>query len=1192
MSSTPSVDSLPGPGFRPNGAYVYNSVQIGSHSSSGSTEEVVCVNNNSSVATCQMCVSAASEVKVSSDIIVEAAICGHGLCPRTRGRCVSTGDGIGEEIGAEGELEAELTFAESIQPRVWQHTALLRRRASSEVGAYGKRGKAPKGVLQCRRRNRGGRHVGDDSEETRRWDTALPSISPDDSTSADMRVAREVLASKSTLLSHPPSQRLQWGVWRHLAVMEIDLAVGRAAFLRTSAQAAPGVWMGSAMARLRRQTRQEWRDALATSPGQAETAFCELGLRCAVTRFASQQVGRSKRKANPVEWASGTTVPSTGVGSAEEDSAAQPRRSPPGAETPGHENIITACRRQELLRRAAKLAQCHIVGIRTEGDLRICTLNVNGLFADKFMQILSFIAEFKIDVVICIDTRISLTAAKSFGIVAKQSLGLGTWTGACDFGRPRPTHKRRATQAAGGQLIIVSPRYGGAVRDFRQDWTGLGIASSFTLPCAAGRLMVVGSYWPTPGSKTEGSNKLSDRLRQELVARGHQENPMVMIKDMIGRWWDKHMSVAGNSFILAGDLNSGWGGSTGTYAGLKAWADDLDLVNGPWELSTDAGIALLTRPPSPANARGSMVDHILLASPDQGIVTSGAWIPTGADWAVISDHLPLVAEFSIKGGRGSDCLVLPGVSIPSEPGVDLDLSDIRACKRFHTALEKLAASESFVELAAADPCAALEQASLASSKTARKVQRKKKKGSGKRKDGWSPLFLAYKQHLLMLLEVRRHMWGQARRSLWGPGRDCSLDIARLTEVWEASVAGILWDSSISDAFNQDNIQAVLNVTGMGPERWRLFTGNRQQLVICEMDRVRSLMQGRRRTEMRRSINDNVRKREDLRAQGKIGKVIRSILGTQREFFGMDSVRTLSGDVLTDAVDIHATMTAHFTEVYTTLEEYKGLFLHTGREDWLALSNSKQLFRAKVQSMQKGIPDRMIDAIWEGLVDVPKEEALRAKLATVLTTTPTREEFGDSLRSIKRGSSPGMSGLSYNMISQWPELMVDVVYACLVRIWETKAVPDFWKWKWLVPIPKDPDDVSLSTLRPIMLIETTRKLWGRLIMRKIQTVWTEMETLSKAQHGGLPERGTDTANVQHINIMESAMATLAALHLSSWDMQKAFDAVSRNAMVLGWERLGVPRDVAEWIGGMDDDGRVVVRTPAAASINNNNKNSVC
>ena len=659
---------------------------------------------------------------------------------------------------------------------------------------------------------------------------------------------------------------------------------------------------------------------------------------------------------------------------------------------------------------------------------------------------------------------------------------------------------------------------------------------------------------------------------------------MVMIKDLIGRWWDKHMAGAGNSFILAGDLNSGWGGSTGTYAGLKAWADDLDLVNGPWELSTDAGISLLTRPPSPSNARGSMVDHILLASSDQRIQTTGAWIPTGEDWEALSDHLPLVAEFKIEGGRGSECLVHPGVVILPEPGVDLDLSDVRACKRFHLILEKLAASESFAELAAADPGAALEQVSLASTKTAIRVQRKKRKGGGKRKDGWSPLFLAYKQHLLMLLEVRRHTWGQAKRSLWGPGRDCALDIARLTAKWEAAVAGILWDSSLPDPFNQDNIAAVLNVTGMGPVQWRLFSGNRQHLIICEMDRVRSLMQGRRRTEMRRSINDNVRKREDLRAQGKIGKVIRSILGTQREFFAMDSVRDLSGDILTDAVDIHATMTEHFTEVYTTLEEYKGLFLHSGREDWAGLLNSKLLFRSKVQSMQKGIPDRMIDAIWEGLVDVPREEALRAKLESVLTSTPTREEFGDSLRSIKKGSSPGMSGLSYNMISQWPETMIDVVYACLVRVWETKEVPEFWKWKWLVPIPKDPDNVSLATLRPIMLIETTRKLWGRLIMRKIQAVWTEMEVLSKAQHGGLPERGTDTANVQHINIMESAMATLAALHISSWDMQKAFDAVSRNAMVLGWERLGVPKDVAEWIGGMDDDGRVVVRTPAAASIN--------
>ena len=1196
MSSTPAVVTAPGTGGRPAGEQELQS-NVDIDSSQNSLEFGEAMVNNKSINSnlfaldlaceedgsrvenyfCQMCISSDSTLSSSRDIVVPAGqLCSHGLQPRVRGKQQNHTE-LPPLLTEEEELPP---YGDSVKRLAHLHTALIRRSGTSGHVGLGKQGRLTRKLPRVKQMSN--IHRGDDTESERLWASDLPMDQREMSSDDDMRCSREVMASRGLHLNYPARHRAQWGLWLRLALMELQQPVGRAAFLRSPTET-PGTWLVSAMGRLRRRTRKEWRDCLAIDGETALGPFLSLGLRCAETRYGLQRVQATKRKPNPVEWAS-SLVDEVFVSDDGGEVSQHRVTSPPLAERKGHENIITACRRQELARRASALAHGCILGIRTEGDIRICTININGLWADKFMQLISFMKEYAIDVLICIDTRISLLAAKSFGQVAKEALGQGTFVGACDFGRARATRRRLSSQAAGGQLVVVSPKFGGAVRDFRQDWTGLGIASSFTLPCATGRLMVVGSYWPTPGRGAAHSNKLSDRLKQELANRGHQEAPLVMIKDLIGGWWDKHMSTSGNSFILAGDLNSGWGTATGTYAGLKKWADDLDLVNGPWELAADSGSHLYTRPPGPSNPNGSLVDHILLASPDQFIKTVGAWIPTGAIWEAISDHLPLVADFSIEGGRGLDSRVLAGTPIAMTPACDLDISDARACRRFHRILDKVAASETLTDLADSDPGAALEYISAISNQTSMKVQRKKRTKRGCRKDGWSPLFMAYKQHLLMLLEVRRHLWGQARRPKWGQGRECGADMLRLTQRWEDEVARVLWDSSISDAFNKENIQAVLNVTGMGPIQWRLFEGNKRTLVSCEIDRIRSLMQGRRRGEMRKSINENVRKREDLRAQGKIGKVIRSILGTQREFFAMDSVRDLTGDLLTDAVDIHATMTVHFTEAYAVLDEYKDLFLHSGREDWAGLFNSKQLFREKVVSMNKGIPPNMIDAIWEGLVDVPREEALRARMEEVLSSTPTRDEFGDSLRSIKRGSAAGMSGLSYNMISKWPERLIDVVYECLVKVWEFKSVPDFWKWKWLVPIPKDPENISLGTLRPIMLIETTRKLWGRLIMTKIQSVWTEMAALSSAQHGGLPGRGTDTANVQHINIMESAMATLAALHITSWDMQKAFDAVSRNAMVLGWERLGVPREIAEWIGGMDEGGRVVVRTPAAAAIN--------
>eukprot|EP01041_Mallomonas_annulata_P042131 gene42131-biopygen6183 len=46
------------------------------------------------------------------------------------------------------------------------------------------------------------------------------------------------------------------------------------------------------------------------------------------------------------------------------------------------------------------------------------------------------------------------------------------------------------------------------------------------------------------------------------------------------------------------------------------------------------------------------------------------------------------------------------------------------------------------------------------------------------------------------------------------------------------------------------------------------------------------------------------------------------------------------------------------------------------------------------------------------------------------------------------------------------------------------------------------------------------------------------------------------------------------------MTKAFDTVSKNAMMMAWLRLGVPRDIALWLVELDRSGVAMLRTPAA------------
>ena len=76
-------------------------------------------------------------------------------------------------------------------------------------------------------------------------------------------------------------------------------------------------------------------------------------------------------------------------------------------------------------------------------------------------------------------------------------------------------------------------------------------------------------------------------------------------------------------------------------------------------------------------------------------------------------------------------------------------------------------------------------------------------------------------------------------------------------------------------------------------------------------------------------------------------------------------------------------------------------------------------------------------------------------------------------------------------------------------------------------------------------------------------------LLSIRHGFRRGHGTDSALMVHINCLEHARLTNSPLFLSSWDIRRAFDSVSKEAMDASWRRLGVPADTAHWIAHLDD-----------------------
>jgi hypothetical protein len=192
-----------------------------------------------------------------------------------------------------------------------------------------------------------------------------------------------------------------------------------------------------------------------------------------------------------------------------------------------------------------------------------------------------------------------------------------------------------------------------------------------------------------------------------------------------------------------------------------------------------------------------------------------------------------------------------------------------------------------------------------------------------------------------------------------------------------------------------------------------------------------------------------------------------------------------------------------------------------------------------------------------------------------------EEFSRAIESTKTNSAGGMSGLTYNMMRCWSDATRKRVYDMLVSCWEEGVIPDYWKWRWLVPIPKK-EDPELHELRPLMLLEALRKVWVSTISDKIKWHWGSHPTMDSAQHGFIKGRGTDSALLTTLNILETAKEWRSSLYMTSWDFKRAFDTVPKALLVHAWVRAGVNPRAAEYMVSMDEGPYTVVRSPLALS----------
>jgi hypothetical protein len=342
--------------------------------------------------------------------------------------------------------------------------------------------------------------------------------------------------------------------------------------------------------------------------------------------------------------------------------------------------------------------------------------------------------------------------------------------------------------------------------------------------------------------------------------------------------------------------------------------------------------------------------------------------------------------------------------------------------------------------------------------------------------------------------------------------------------------------------------------------------------------LKKQMHGRNRSEWRHSISSQSALRERARKQGKMAAVIKSIFGTHVDRYDMNLLRLADGSTLVEPAEIHENFATHFKQWHQG--NGRKTFFDDHVIDW---ANPHELRDAFMDyEGHSSIPPNILLRIWEAVIGpVSNFPELPTLLRTATSEPVSIEELRAAIKRAPASSVPGPSGLSYAMMKEWPEEVLQAAHNAMTQIWDNGIIPEWWQWKWICPIPKvDPDIATLDDLRPIALLETTRKLWMGIIVGRITTVWERELVLSNGQYGFRRQRSTESPIVQVINALEEAEESATEIHGSSWDIRRAFDSVPKSILVMSWERLGVPKDIANYIVDLDRECLTVPLTPHA------------
>ena len=177
---------------------------------------------------------------------------------------------------------------------------------------------------------------------------------------------------------------------------------------------------------------------------------------------------------------------------------------------------------------------------------------------------------------------------------------------------------------------------------------------------------------------------------------------------------------------------------------------------------------------------------------------------------------------------------------------------------------------------------------------------------------------------------------------------------------------------------------------------------------------------------------------------------------------------------------------------------------------------------------------------------------------------TMAELKKAIKKLKKKKSPGPDGITNEMIIHLGSLAMSKLLDIFNLSWRNGDVPQIWKEATMMPILKKGKNKSQAlSYRPISLTSCVCKTMERVINSRMQWYLETEHILSAEQAGFRQYRSTEDQTTHLSQVIEDAFQAKKVMLSVFIDLQKAFDSVWKEGILVKLHRSGIQGNMLRW-----------------------------